>query len=380
MESWSGSQQLSTSRNNTLQATAFAALDRAGRATKDQPSFATFCKIFTRSSFLSDSLAQETFRSSLTKGLWEDRDKFLTLCLRGQLPGFSLLLLAVMVMLELKLETPRLYLAGSHRDRQVLQPVCMASVEKAINWPEKLDRFLNSEDSQAISQAYSGLIFVWRQNRWSTKSLSIDFIGNLALFVLHMSGFNPSATVRDRMQSLETAFQFMWLIFEDRGRIPASEHYKFRYFANPAFSYLWMRYPWTLTHLRYIQSQVKTPEEQIEVAQTLVKLDLTSLAGRLFLMVLDEGKEFQNTTKLKDFLDSVYALREVFDKSVAISPGLFDDSKLEWTKVMLQLGIWNELGHMDLSMGYEGVGSIVDAKQQQENFRHILNMLRAWAH
>ncbi|KAG8716492.1 hypothetical protein FRC09_015690 [Ceratobasidium sp. 395] len=361
-ESGSESQQLSKGRNNVPQATAFTALDLAGRATRDPLSFPTFCKIFTQPSFLSDSLSQELFRSLLSKELWDDRDKFLTLCLRGQLPGFSLLLLAAMAMLELKLETPRLYLAGSHRDRQVLHPVCMASVEKGFNWPENFNRFLSPEDSRSVSQAYSGLLFVWKKDGWNTKSLSIDFIGNLSIFALHMSGFNTSATVQEQIQSLKTAFQFMWLIFEDRGRIPVSDHCKFRYFATPAFSYLW-----------YIQGQVSTPEEQLEIAQTLAGADVVGLAGRLLLMVLDEGKEFQNTTRLKGFLDSVYGLQEVFDKSLSISGRLFHDSGLEWGKVWVHMGIWHELGHMEWTMRNKNAGGNAD-KQQEELLRHISSM------
>ncbi|KAG8793434.1 hypothetical protein FRC12_002730 [Ceratobasidium sp. 428] len=370
----------SGSWNSRLQTTAFAALDRAGKATRERASLAALRVTFTRSSFLSDPDAREIFCSIMSSVLWEDRNMFLTLCLRGLLPGCSLLLFAATARIKLDLFVPnadfsylylqdlgfRLYLAGSRRDWQVLEPVCTAGIEKSLYWPEDDNLFVNSEDSQALSQAYLGFLFVWQENGWSTCSLSIDFMAHLAMFILHMSKSNPSVTLHTHAETAKANFRFLWLIFEDRGRIPASDHFKIRDFAIAAF-----------LHLSQAQSKISTRRGQRELAQMLAEVDFVSLAGRVLLLISDEGNEFQRTERFKPLLDGIYALGDVISKSVSVSPELFIDSKIEWGKVFIQLGEWRAWDELNLNWSDPNYESKVSAKDG-EIMMHIINTFTAW--
>ncbi|KAG8787064.1 hypothetical protein FRC12_015944 [Ceratobasidium sp. 428] len=374
--------QPSGSWNSQLKTTAFAALDRAGRATQERASLTALRVTFTRSTFLSGPGAREIFCSVISAALWEDRNMFLTLCLRGLLPGCSLLLFATMARIKLDLFVPnadisylylqdlgfRLYLAGSHRDRQVLEPVCMAGIKNSFYWPKDSNRFVDSEDSQAVSQAYLGFLFVWQENGWSTKSLPIDFMAHLIMFISHMSESNPSATFHEHVETAKATFRFLWSIFEDRGRIPVSDHFKIREFALPAFS-----------HLCHTQDNISTRQEQRELAQMLAEIDFVGLVGRVLLLISDEGNEFQNTERFKQLLDGVYALGDVISKSASTSPELFIDSKIEWGKVFLQLGEWRAWDHLNLNWRDPNYESQISAKDG-EIMRHIVQTFTAWTH
>ncbi|KAG8725207.1 hypothetical protein FRC09_006041 [Ceratobasidium sp. 395] len=87
--------QQGANENDVFQATAFAALDKAAEASASESRFERFCNIFTHSDFLLDRTAREWFTTIPFRGLWGERDRVLSLCVQGLLPGFSLLLLAM---------------------------------------------------------------------------------------------------------------------------------------------------------------------------------------------------------------------------------------------------------------------------------------------
>ncbi|KAG8778624.1 hypothetical protein FRC12_024885 [Ceratobasidium sp. 428] len=216
----------------------------------------------------------------------------------------------------------------------------MASTEYAKTyWSPESNRFVHSEDSRAVSHAYLALLFVWRRRGWNTKSLPINFVTHLAMFILYMSGSDPAATVRQRIAAAEAAFTFLWLVFEYRGRIPLSDHVNIRYFILPA-----------VIHLQQIQERISTQREQRELAQMLVEVDFTSLAGRVLLLVSGEGNEFQDTECFDELTGAIYALQDVISESASISPELFIDSKIEWGKAFIQLGMWRVWGKGNLDL------------------------------
>ncbi|KAG9081585.1 hypothetical protein FS749_007558 [Ceratobasidium sp. UAMH 11750] len=280
-----------STHKDIFQAVAFLALDIAGKASANPTSLTEFCEIFACPSFLSDKAARGLLSSIIIPEIWGERDMFLKLCANGLLPGCSLFFLAThsvlshepgitsvnILYLHLQDLGLRLYLAGSHRDREILLPVCMTAIEKLLRWPTDSNRFLHAEDSRTLFQSYSGLLFVWQQDGRSAKTLPIGFIGHLVAFVLHMSGFNPSATPREHIETERTALRFLWLIFEHRGRIPAAEHSYLRYSAVPTFSYLW-----------FIQKCISTQAEQYEFARMLTDVEVIGLAGRILLLIMAE--------------------------------------------------------------------------------------------
>ncbi|KAG9087475.1 hypothetical protein FS749_002892 [Ceratobasidium sp. UAMH 11750] len=62
----------------------------------------------------------------------------------------------------------------------------MSAAQTDITWVKKGSRAASPEDSRAIAQAYIGLLLVLQQSS-NTKSLPIDFMGDLASFVLHVT-------------------------------------------------------------------------------------------------------------------------------------------------------------------------------------------------
>ncbi|KAG9092324.1 hypothetical protein FRC07_011689 [Ceratobasidium sp. 392] len=245
---------------------------------------------------------------------------------------------------EATIFTLRKYMAATKRKdfakakskvrKPILQPICMAAPEDEIYWPSGFNRIASSEDSRAVSQVFAGLLFVWRRDGWSTKALPIEFMGHLVVFVQHLTGFNPSTTVQDLMETVHTALQFLWMVFEDRGRIPVSDHSHLRQFlAGSAFSYL-----------STIQSGISTPTQQRRFAQMLADIEIIELAGRVLLLVQDEGNEFKNIEGFNDFIYKLEVFQEVMDESASAFPELFYNSKTQWQKVLARLGRLTETG------------------------------------
>ncbi|KAG8695845.1 hypothetical protein FRC08_007526 [Ceratobasidium sp. 394] len=227
---------------------AFAAQDRVAEASQNAASLGEFYGKFTqRGLFAPYNSAPATDTVWLARVIWEDRDSFLTLCLRGHLPGCALLLLLALEFLPPNLGQAkngllylqdlgfRLYLVGSRRDQQNLQRVCVGAVDKNVGWPNTRNIFTSAEDSQTLARAYSGLLRVWRRDKSSTKLVPIRLMSFLSGFVLHMSELNRLATPQEHIDVMSTSFQFLWLVFEQRGRIPVADHSEMRHFATLVF-------------------------------------------------------------------------------------------------------------------------------------------------
>ncbi|QRV80481.1 MYND Zn-finger protein [Ceratobasidium sp. AG-Ba] len=182
--------------------------------------------------------------------LFRDRESLLALYVRNMLPGCTILLLLIFGSLEpdsdfngvpnviaMKDIIFRLYLAGSPRDRSILE--CMLAVLLHVPYIRGDDNsFVSPEDSIRISQAYSGLVFLWQQARSGLHNISFPIMQNLMGFVLHMQGFNSSATAREQIQVSRTALRHLWLLFESRPRTPAVDHFRFRAFGRVVLYYL----------------------------------------------------------------------------------------------------------------------------------------------
>ncbi|KAG9091546.1 hypothetical protein FS749_016460 [Ceratobasidium sp. UAMH 11750] len=343
-----GSLRPNASWNDMSQALAFVALDRATGATRDVTSLENFSGMFTRPGFAFDHTTGEANMSMLARMLWEGRDSFLTLCSLGLLPGCALLLLAVLKLLPtgskegkdvLYLQDLgfRLYLVGSRRDQQVLPPVCLFVDEKNIAWPTNTIQFLNPEDSRTIARAYSGLFLLWQQDKSSARSVSIGLMGHLAGFVLHMFGGNPSATPQELMHVASVSLQLLWMLLEPRGRLPVTEHPQVREYANLSF----------VTLKFILDHHLSTQDEQYSFAKMIADNEIVSLAGRVLLLTIDEGNEFQNTECFDLVLETLIESKGAFTLATSIAPELFYDSSIEWHKVMAHLVQPVEMGIVD---------------------------------
>ncbi|KAG9083301.1 hypothetical protein FS749_006144 [Ceratobasidium sp. UAMH 11750] len=136
---------------------------------------------------------------------------------------------------------------------------------------------------------------------------------------------------------MSTYFRFLWLLFERKGRIPTADHHIIRYAAAGAFELL------KIIQSKYISSQ----DDQHKLAQILADADAISFVGRVLLLILGEGQEFQNTACHDLVLNQLYQMKDAVDKSVSVAPTLFHNSSLEWRKVLDRLGLFNGMLAID---------------------------------
>ncbi|KAG9097349.1 hypothetical protein FS749_006522 [Ceratobasidium sp. UAMH 11750] len=316
------------------QAIAFAALNKAGNATVDPASLQEFYQIF-EAFYATEGKNDISF---LVSSLWKDRDSFLEICLSSLLPGCPLLLLAALKLLPINVSRIgcrkshkylqelafRLYLVGSHRDRQVLEPVCLFAIEKEIDWPDEFEGYANPEDSRTVAEAYSGLLVIWQQNGFDTRALPINLVGELANFVHQTTMHDPLVRLHELIDMVFTSLRLLWLIFDDRRQIPTTEHVMVREYAIYIFEFL-----------EFIQlKHVSDHADQHLFAILLADVELFGLAGRVLLLVLAEGNEFQATDMLDLMLDRLKKLGNTIERSVIAAPDIFHESKIEWIKVV----------------------------------------------
>ncbi|KAG8708643.1 hypothetical protein FRC09_001118 [Ceratobasidium sp. 395] len=231
----------------------------------------------------------------------------------------------------------RLYLVGSHRDRQILHHVCLSATQKDIDWGKHI-RVESPEDSRVIAEAFFNLYLV-SQRSVDTKALPIDFMAHLAGFVLHITGWTPELTADEVIDVAYAALQFLWLLLEHRVRILAADQHKVRLCASYVFGFF--------GHLQ--NKRISTKQEQTRLAGMLAQAEIVALAGRVLLLVLEEGGEFQGLELLNEAISGTAELEASLSKSVAIAPELFLDSKLEWAKVYAQFRTFAEMRWPTLS-------------------------------
>ncbi|KAG8717937.1 hypothetical protein FRC08_006316 [Ceratobasidium sp. 394] len=344
------------------------ALNNAEKATKDAASFEEFCKIFVDSRFIG-RLGPGEFAAAILISLWQDRGSFLILCLRGLLPGCSLLLLITLKLLPLHPDKEtvheatfflqhlvlRLYLVGSHRDRQILQYIFLATQQMLVSVFEPDTLFVGPEDSRMVSQAYSGLLSVWQQDGSSTRNVPVKLMDALSGDVVGLSTFNPSATTGELIDVAGTSLKFLWLLLEHRGRVPTLEHAWVKRYCSGLFQFIWV-----------IEKRISGQEARHRLAQMLADTEIISLAGRVVLFALDPENGFRNvnhTNEPDTTLEDLSKIGGAIKKSVITAPELFADSKLEWAKVLAYLESSREIG----------------TGQQTERARYIRDTLEAWA-
>ncbi|KAG8719363.1 hypothetical protein FRC08_003029 [Ceratobasidium sp. 394] len=171
-----------------------------------------------------------------------------------------------------------------------------------------------------------------------------------------MTCSDPSATIQGQIWAIYASLQYLWLLIEHRGRIPVAEHSEIRAYCLAV-----------LQSLRAVQEKhASTEDDWRDLAQMLANVQFISLVGRVLLLALDEGNEFQNTEELDAILEELSSFKDVFNGSVIAAPELFTDSKIEWAKVLAQLGFWVETRPTSL-------------KQKGRERDRSLNMVKTWS-
>ncbi|KAG8721670.1 hypothetical protein FRC09_007537 [Ceratobasidium sp. 395] len=215
----------------------------------------------------------------------------------------------------------RLYLVGSNRDRQMLQPICKFYMENKFEWPSDLERFSGTPDSQAVVQAYVGLSKIWRQDRACIGSVSLDFLAQIIDWSNDAWGYSYGATSYELLAILRTGLQLMWLVFEYYGRFPAAIH------------------PKVLTgRFKVISSgMLQLSVEKRLYAEMFADEEGVSLLARVLLLITDEGNELEVLDKQDDVAEVYEAMATVTDVLVPAAPGHFLESSADWAKVARHL-------------------------------------------
>ncbi|KAG9080349.1 hypothetical protein FS749_008045, partial [Ceratobasidium sp. UAMH 11750] len=145
----------------------------------------------------------------------------------------------------------------------------------------------------------------------------------LADFVQHMVTKNPLSTCWELIDLARTSHQFMWLFLETRGRFPPVEHYHLRLYA------------WTVFDLleEIQRNHISTQEEQRMLAKLLASAETINLAGRILLMMMEEGNEFANMRGSDMILAKIYALEDAVKCSIRTAPEFSFDAGIEWNKL-----------------------------------------------
>ncbi|KAG8718418.1 hypothetical protein FRC09_012688 [Ceratobasidium sp. 395] len=204
----------------------------------------------------------------------------------------------------------RLYLVGSNRDRQMLQPICKFYMENKFEWPSDLERFSGTPDSQAVVQAYVGLSKIWQQDRACIGSVSLDFLAQIIDWSNDAWGYSYGATSYELLSILRTGLQLMWLVFEYYGRFPAALHPKVRFLALTCFSYFGV----------ISSGMLQLSVEKRLYAEMFADEEGVSLLARVLLLITDEGNELEVLDKQDDVAEVYEAMATVTDVLVPAAP------------------------------------------------------------
>ncbi|KAG9119466.1 hypothetical protein FRC07_005496, partial [Ceratobasidium sp. 392] len=246
----------------------------------------------------------------------------------------------------------RVYLVGSQRDREILHYVCLSATQMDIDWGRENKRIKSVEESRTISRAYSNLRLGSRRGI-DTKAIPIDFMARLTGFVLYTILWTPQVALSEMIDTARTALGLLWLFLEDRGRIPVVDRHKVRLFGGTVFGFL-----------GFLQRKhISNRQEQCKFAQTLAQNDIVALAGRILLLVLEDGSEFETPEQANQTFQNLVELEKPINKSAAAAPELFLDSKIEWAKVYVRLGAFIEMSPSSLS---------------EERVRPLMDMFEVW--
>ncbi|QRV80485.1 MYND Zn-finger protein [Ceratobasidium sp. AG-Ba] len=226
---------------------AFRALDVVAEMTRSPGFFESFCQKLLATKFGGDETSRKILAQLIIMMLWRDRDSFLTLCSRGMLPGCALFLLVAFRLLPVDSSDEaasacviclrdlmyRVYLVGSHRDREFLQVICIPVLRRPVLGGDGHNYHVTPEDGQAIRQAFFGLLTIWKQARFNVGSIPMEVLSRVSGFVLLVSFVNTaSVTTQEQIDVTRTALQLWWLIVENKVPFPAADVPEFRVCAH----------------------------------------------------------------------------------------------------------------------------------------------------
>ncbi|KAG9075888.1 hypothetical protein FS749_012403 [Ceratobasidium sp. UAMH 11750] len=81
------------------------------------------------------------------------------------------------------------------------------------------------------------------------------------------------------------------------------------------------------------KTRVLTQAERQRLGKMLTDVEAIGLAGRVVLLLADEGNDFQNTELVDQALEDLSELKAILDPSVSIAADPFRDMRAEWVTV-----------------------------------------------
>ncbi|QRV95166.1 MYND Zn-finger protein [Ceratobasidium sp. AG-Ba] len=279
----------------------------------------------------------------------------------------------------------RVYMSGSNQDRKILQSMFIVGFMYGIKWANggpgefkqcsdsccntgslvKHNRFspvtsgfggyYGSIDSALVADTWDEMLAGWEKEGFDTSKVPIVLLGQIAEYVHQMAMSDPRIRLDDLVKTIFTSLSLLWRIFDNRGRIPVVDHAHVRYYAARVFEIL------DYTQTKYIS----THKEQHMLAAMLEHADFVALSGRVLLLMLEEGHQYENDHMFNDMISGIAKLGKMIKLLVADGHNHFLDSKFEWTKV---------LDHVKKSS--VRAGSIMDHNDSQSVF--LWTMFGAW--
>ncbi|KAG9122142.1 hypothetical protein FRC07_001610 [Ceratobasidium sp. 392] len=330
--------------NDAFNMYALAALNEATRAIANAGAWHNFCGIFSNARFISDIRARATCVEAMLKMLSLSRESLYTLHTRGLLPGCSLMLLAVSAMLPKDANMSgadqglhaledlgfRLYIAGAPRDRQILQPVCMAAIERK-HWMPDLNRLGSTEDNAVVCRAYCELVIAWKRDNINTKNIPVEFLTCMSSFALGLSLCDPTASMQGRIDVTRTSFDMLWMIFEDGRQVPLSKHNALRNYAGSVLSYLCA-----------FNKDIPN-EDQPYLAEMLTESDVIPLCGRILLLTTKGNNSHSTDHSFILLANTLEKLELLVNGLKPVSMELYKDFVAEVGKSAGRFGTWLEM-------------------------------------
>ncbi|QRV72214.1 hypothetical protein RhiJN_00228 [Ceratobasidium sp. AG-Ba] len=288
----------------------------------------------------SDSPVLHTNISFLVQILWEDRGSFLNLCIRGLLPGCSVLLCSIAMRLltwpstdpREKLLTRcrelifRLYLVGSNHDRYVLELLGSKVIDRTREITGERS-FVDAQDSKTAYQAYSGLLLAFQQGKYDINEMTMHSIGHLTDFVLNIST-KGAITLSEILDVPWKAFGYVWVFLNRMDDIIATEkHTRTRHFAARACTYI----------RAYCGNPKMTHDLLVHAANVLVDVDIIGCLGQILLMTFQPASTAHSVEDWRVFLHELPGLQAVIERCSSAAPKVFDDSRADWIKTLAYL-------------------------------------------
>ncbi|KAF8598413.1 hypothetical protein BDV93DRAFT_526766 [Ceratobasidium sp. AG-I] len=189
------------------------------------------------------------------------------------------------------------------------------------------------KDASALADAYHKLLITY----YDGDGIDLVNLNITALIYQYVTSMlRRGGSTQWRIWTVvEDAMKFLWFVHSRKGKTPGI-------LRTPIGLHVAM----LLDTISFLQREhTKTDEEKLIFAKMIKETDLLALAGCTLLLGTDIGTWHDNLpwTWSSEAYDQLCV---AFDQSISIAPHLFEESLITWTKVLDQVQICYEIGHL----------------------------------